>query len=72
MTGVQTCALPISLQLMKEGDKWQLFVPPNLAYGPRGQRNIPPNSVLIFEIELLEVIKPAPPKPIEVAKPSAK
>ena len=62
-----------ALQLMKEGDKWQLFIPSDLAYGARGSRNIPPNSALIFEIELLEVIKPAPPKPVEpkTAEPAA-
>jgi len=44
-----------ALQLMKEGSKWQLFVPPELAYGERGQGRIPPNSTLIFEVELLTV-----------------
>lgn len=45
-----------ALQLMKEGDKWQLFVPSDLAYGPRGFGNdIPPNATLVFEIELLKV-----------------
>lgn len=46
-----------ALQLMETGSKWQLFVPAELAYGERGRPGIPPNSVLIFEIELLEVIK---------------
>ncbi|MFC1783796.1 FKBP-type peptidyl-prolyl cis-trans isomerase [Planctomycetota bacterium] len=46
-----------ALQLMKVGAKWQLFIPSNLAYGPQGRPpNIPPNSVLIFEIELLEIL----------------
>ena len=44
-----------ALQLMKEGSKWQLFVPPELAYGERGQGRIPPNSTLIFEVELLTI-----------------
>lgn len=41
-----------ALQLMHEGDTWQLFVPANLAYGKEGPLA---NQVLIFEIELLEV-----------------
>lgn len=45
-----------ALQLMKEGSKWQLFIPSDLAYGPRAVGNkIPPNSTLIFEVELIEV-----------------
>jgi FKBP-type peptidyl-prolyl cis-trans isomerase FklB len=45
-----------ALQLMKEGAKWQLFVPPDLAYGERGAGQvIGPNATLIFEVELLAV-----------------
>ncbi|MGE5809723.1 MAG: FKBP-type peptidyl-prolyl cis-trans isomerase [Nitrospirota bacterium] len=44
-----------ALQLMKEGSKWQLFIPANLAYGESGRPGIPPNSVLIFDVELLKV-----------------
>lgn len=46
------------LQLMKEGDKWKVTIPSNLAYGQRGAgRDIPPNSTLIFTIELISVVK---------------
>jgi FKBP-type peptidyl-prolyl cis-trans isomerase FklB len=45
-----------AVQLMEEGAKWQLFIPPNLAYGERGAGSvIGPNETLIFEIELLSI-----------------
>ena len=45
-----------ALQLMKEGDKWELIIPPDLGYGSKGAGNIiPPDSILIFEIELIEI-----------------
>ena len=45
-----------ALQMMKVGSKWQLFLPPAIAYGERGQgRVIGPNAALIFEVELLSV-----------------
>lgn len=45
-----------ALQLMKEGAKWRLFIPSNLAYGSQGAGDaIGPNSTLIFDVELLRV-----------------
>jgi len=49
-----------ALTQMKVGSKWELFVPPDLAYGERGGPNVPPNSALIFEVELLST-QSAPP-----------
>jgi FKBP-type peptidyl-prolyl cis-trans isomerase FklB len=47
-----------ALQLMKEGSKWEVYIPANLAYGERGAGPvIGPNSTLIFEIELLSIEK---------------
>ena len=44
------------LQLMKVGDKWKLYLPPDLAYGEEGTTSgIGPNETLIFEVELLDV-----------------
>lgn len=51
------------LQLMKEGGKYRLFIPADLAYGERGAgQQIGPNEVLIFEVELLEVLNDQPQK----------
>jgi FKBP-type peptidyl-prolyl cis-trans isomerase FklB len=52
-----------ALVLMKPGAKWQLFVPPELAYGPRPRPKIPPNSLLIFDVSVLSAeAAGAPPK----------
>jgi FKBP-type peptidyl-prolyl cis-trans isomerase FklB len=55
-----------ALQMMPAGSKWQLFVPPDLAYGNKGvpRANIGPNATLVFEVELLSVkesVAVAPP-----------
>ncbi|MCE1188462.1 MAG: FKBP-type peptidyl-prolyl cis-trans isomerase [Ignavibacteria bacterium] len=44
-----------ALQLMKEGDKWMLYLPPSLAYGDKTMGPITANSALIFEVELIKV-----------------
>ncbi len=45
-----------ALQLMHEGDKWELYIPSDLGYGDRGAgETIPPFSTLIFEVELIKV-----------------
>lgn len=45
-----------ALQLMKEGDKWMLYIPSELGYGERGSgAQIPPHSTLLFEVELIKV-----------------
>jgi len=47
-----------ALQMMKVGDKWELFIPPSLGYGEFGPPQIPPNSVLVFQLELLSFYTP--------------
>jgi FKBP-type peptidyl-prolyl cis-trans isomerase len=44
-----------ALQMMQPGAKWQLFVPPDLAYGNTPPPSIPPNSLLIFDLEVLAI-----------------
>jgi len=54
-----------ALKLMPAGSQWELFVPPDLAYGDRGvpRAKIPPNAALIFEVELLSVKGPGSQPP---------
>lgn len=49
-----------ALQMMKPGAKWQLFIPPALAYGKNDRPGIPGNSLLIFDVELISVAAKAP------------
>jgi len=58
-------AWTIAMQLMGEGDKWQLFAPSELCYGDAGRdKFIAPGDVLIFEMELLKVNGQSKPKPV--------
>lgn len=44
-----------ALQRMRPGDEWTLYVPPEQGYGEEGSGPIPPNSVLVFRVELIDV-----------------
>lgn len=46
-----------ALQLMPVGSKWKIYIPSDLAYGDRGSQKIGPGETLIFELELLEIVK---------------
>lgn len=43
------------ISLMRAGDKWKVYIDPSMAYGDESRPGIPSNSILIFEIELLEI-----------------
>ncbi|MGD0745117.1 MAG: FKBP-type peptidyl-prolyl cis-trans isomerase [Verrucomicrobiota bacterium] len=58
-----------ALLKMKVGSRWQLFVPAELAYGDQGRPGVPPNSVLIFDVDLLSTKSPPPPAPPAAAAP---
>lgn len=47
-----------ALKLMPVGSKWKIYLPSNIAYGEQGAgKDIGPNSTLVFEVELLEIVK---------------
>jgi FKBP-type peptidyl-prolyl cis-trans isomerase len=54
-----------ALEIMREGDHWQLVIPANLAYGARGAGDglIPPNQTLVFDLQLVKVLPPPPAPP---------
>jgi FKBP-type peptidyl-prolyl cis-trans isomerase len=61
------------LQMMKKGGKAQFFIPPELGYGGQARQQIPPNAVLIFEVELVDIKAgkgklPAPPAVVPPTK----
>jgi FKBP-type peptidyl-prolyl cis-trans isomerase len=62
-----------ALLMMPVGSKWKLFIPAELAYGERAQRNIPANSTLLFDIELVDIKagETAPPTPPAPGTPGA-
>ena len=43
------------ISLMKVNDKWRVYIDPSMAYGDEGRPGIPSNSILIFDIELLDI-----------------
>jgi len=59
-----------ALEMMQVGSKWELYLPPALAYGEAGRPGIPPGSTLIFEMELVGTEAP-PPAPAAQAAPAA-
>jgi FKBP-type peptidyl-prolyl cis-trans isomerase len=59
-----------ALKLMKTGSKWQLYIPPALAYGEQGRGPVPPSSTLIFDVELLS-IEPPKAAPVAPVRPAA-
>jgi len=60
------------IPMMKVGSKWRVFIPPKLAYGERAMGKITANSLLIFEIELIEISKPQAPEAPAKAAPKGR
>jgi FKBP-type peptidyl-prolyl cis-trans isomerase FklB len=61
-----------ALVLMKPGSKYQLFIPPDLAYGSVPKPKIPAGSLLIFEVEVVSAQSPGTPAPPKAAAPAPK
>lgn len=69
-----------ALSAMRTGAKWQVFVPPDLGYGANSPPSIPPGSLLVYELELLQVeaakpvspemMKPRPQRPAQTSEPT--
>jgi FKBP-type peptidyl-prolyl cis-trans isomerase FklB len=69
-----------ALSAMHPGAKWQVFVPPELGYGTNSPPSIPPGSLLVYELELLQVeaakpvspemMKPRPQRPAQTSEPT--
>lgn len=47
----------VALREMRVGDEWIVYIPPELGYGDHGQGEIPPNSVLVFRLKLLDIAR---------------
>ncbi|RLD87240.1 MAG: peptidylprolyl isomerase, partial [Bacteroidetes bacterium] len=45
------------IAMMRKGGKAVMVIPSDLAYGPQGNRGIPPSSTLVFEVELIDIVK---------------
>ena len=61
-----------ALEMMPVGSKWQLFIPPSLAYGEQGrQGGMPPNETLVFEVELVSIKPAEAPKAPDAAPPAS-
>ena len=58
LSQLQMPAMKEAISKMKVGDMWEVVAPPKLAYGEQETGFVPPNSVVIFEIELLEIMQP--------------
>ncbi len=57
-----------ALTTMPVGSKWELYIPYHLAYGERQAGQIPPYSTLVFDLELVSIVKPEPAKEVEATE----